>query len=91
MRELPVCADCGCQSPKTDTNYTLISKRHGWRLTRSTAPDGSFVVEWRCPTCSTRHRSSSASSKPPATFGPNLFFRHAMQLLAGDIAPPSER
>jgi hypothetical protein len=35
----------------TDTNYTLISARHGWRLTLHTAANGTRQAEWRCPMC----------------------------------------
>lgn len=45
------CVGCNASSPKTDTEYTLISARHGWRLTRTRSADGTAVVEWRCPDC----------------------------------------
>jgi hypothetical protein len=45
------CVDCGVLSPKTDTNYTLISARHGWRLIRRLNEAGANVLEWRCPGC----------------------------------------
>jgi hypothetical protein len=45
------CVGCGARAPRTDTNYTLISQRHGWRLTRSDGPDGKKISEWRCPVC----------------------------------------
>jgi hypothetical protein len=35
-----VCVSCGAKSPMTETNYTLISPRHGWRLTRGTDAAG---------------------------------------------------
>jgi hypothetical protein len=50
------CVDCGTTSPVTETNYTLISARHGWRLTLGTDDQGSRVMLWRCPTCWARHR-----------------------------------
>ena len=31
------CVDCGEQSPQTETNYTLISSRYGWRLSLASA------------------------------------------------------
>lgn len=45
------CVDCGAMSPPTETNYTLISKKHGWRLTRWTDANGLLHLEWRCPSC----------------------------------------
>ncbi len=53
------CVDCGAASPATETNYTLISQRHGWRLTRSVDRDGRKIAEWRCPQCWMRHKDSS--------------------------------
>ena len=51
------CVDCGTTSPVTETNYTLISARHGWRLTLAQDEKGVRVMQWRCPTCWTRFRS----------------------------------
>jgi hypothetical protein len=45
------CVRCGKEAPETDTNYTLISARFGWRLSRATQQDGSVSLEWRCPEC----------------------------------------
>ena len=50
------CVDCGKTPPATDTNYTLISSRHGWRLTRGADQNGQRVMEWRCPDCWQAHR-----------------------------------
>ena len=50
-RKAHYCHDCRARAPLTDTNYTLISARYGWRLTRRVATDGTFSVEWRCPRC----------------------------------------
>ncbi len=50
------CVDCDKLSPETDTNYTLISARHGWRLTRGADAAGRTVVEWRCPQCWEKHK-----------------------------------
>jgi hypothetical protein len=56
------CVGCGKQSPETETNYTLISARHGWRLHRFKLPDGKFDVEWHCPDCwkARKERGSTA-------------------------------
>ncbi|XXT20331.1 hypothetical protein WME94_02020 [Sorangium sp. So ce429] len=51
------CVDCGTPAPKTETNYTLISSRYGWRLTRTVDASGRRMMEWRCPACYTRYRS----------------------------------
>jgi hypothetical protein len=45
------CADCGIAAPQTETNYTLISARHGWRLSLQRTPDGRKETVWRCPSC----------------------------------------
>jgi hypothetical protein len=52
------CVDCGALSPETETNYTLISSRHGWRLTRSFDAEGRKIMEWRCPPCWNRFREN---------------------------------
>jgi hypothetical protein len=51
MGQQQTCVDCGGKSPPTETNYTLISELHGWRLTRLRDAQGRFVAEWRCPSC----------------------------------------
>jgi hypothetical protein len=51
------CTDCGQQPPATETNYTLISARHGWRLSRAIAPNGIKVMKWRCPDCWRKYRT----------------------------------
>jgi hypothetical protein len=58
--ERPQCTDCGAQSPTTDTNYTLISQRHGWRLVFHGDESGRRIAQWRCPQCWTRHRDSKS-------------------------------
>jgi hypothetical protein len=52
------CADCGQEPPATQTNYTLISARHGWRLARSVDENGRKVMKWRCPECWKKYRTS---------------------------------
>ncbi len=46
----PCCKDCGKVSPRTDTSYTLISSRHGWRLSFDNV-NGYRTSVWRCPEC----------------------------------------
>ncbi|AUX39095.1 uncharacterized protein SOCE26_004770 [Sorangium cellulosum] len=66
MREAPAseqrpaqrCVDCSTPAPKTETNYTLISSRYGWRLTRTLDAHGRRMMEWRCPACYGRYRAS---------------------------------
>lgn len=50
------CVDCGKLSPPTETNYTLISSQHGWRLTLGTDALGKRVMQWRCPKCWSKHK-----------------------------------
>jgi hypothetical protein len=50
------CVDCKLIQPKTDTNYTLISPKFGWRLTKTTDANGTRKMEWRCPECWARHK-----------------------------------
>jgi hypothetical protein len=67
-REFETCVVCGAESPKTETNYTLISPKFGWRLSRRAAGDGTFIVEWRCGPCWTKHKEQQAeSSRRPKT------------------------
>jgi hypothetical protein len=55
------CADCGKAPPHTETAYTLISPKHAWRLSRRAMPDGTVVVEWRCPECWRKYKDSMGS------------------------------
>jgi hypothetical protein len=58
------CVDCSTIMPPTDTNYTLISSRYGWRLTRTYDALGNRVLEWRCPQCWTRYREQQKAAAP---------------------------
>jgi len=51
-----ICVDCGTTSPSTETNYTLISARHGWRLTLGQDKNGVRTMQWRCPSCWVKYR-----------------------------------
>jgi hypothetical protein len=56
------CHDCRLISPETETSYTLISSRYGWRL--ELVPDpatGEKLSIWRCPDC---WRNRRAKQKP---------------------------
>ena len=58
QREGPQCVGCLARSPATNTNYTLISARHGWRLTLAQDETGARTPEWRCPTCWARYKQA---------------------------------
>jgi hypothetical protein len=62
-----LCVDCRVRSPVAETNYTLISSRHGWRLSRRSAPDGTTVMEWRCPACWQRFREKRTATDASAS------------------------
>lgn len=53
------CVGCGAPSPDTETVYTLISARFGWRLRHARRPDGTVVVEFRCPGCWARLKAEA--------------------------------
>jgi hypothetical protein len=57
-----ICSICNIKSPPTDTNYTLISSRHGWRLALETLPDGTRSPIWRCPPCWQEYRKKQAAN-----------------------------
>ncbi|HEY4011779.1 MAG TPA: hypothetical protein VGM06_00460 [Polyangiaceae bacterium] len=52
----PQCDGCGAPSPPTDTNYTLISQKHGWRLVLQQDKSGQRVGKWWCPNCWAKER-----------------------------------
>jgi hypothetical protein len=60
------CIDCRAKSPVVETEYTLISSRFGWRLTRRTARDGALLLEWRCPNCWHRYKVDRQMAMTPA-------------------------
>jgi len=51
VSERPCCDGCGASAPETNTDYTLISRSFGWRLTRRKLPSGALTMEWRCASC----------------------------------------
>ena len=57
------CADCHKIAPPTQTNFTLISSQHGWRLSFDRV-DGRRVSVWRCPKCWENHK---AGGKTPTS------------------------
>jgi hypothetical protein len=58
--ELPfiTCVDCGVAAPETDTAYTLISARFGWRLQYAVDAAGRRLPEWRCGECYRRAKAA---------------------------------
>jgi hypothetical protein len=56
------CIDCKTPAPATDTDYTLISKTHNWRLERRWE-HGALVLEWRCPRCWQHYKMRRASTR----------------------------
>jgi hypothetical protein len=63
------CVDCGMQAPQTNTEDTLLSSAHGWRLTRATGPDGKPTLEWRCPACWEKYKARKIAVPPPPSSG----------------------
>jgi hypothetical protein len=53
---------CGVEAPETETDFTLISARHGWRLVRRTSTGGDLIIEWRCPECWQHHKASGSGA-----------------------------
>lgn|GEM_PF-2752596 len=46
------CVGCQLLSPPSETSFTLISDRYGWRLHRARDfRSGEMKFEWRCPDC----------------------------------------
>jgi hypothetical protein len=64
MEEDPIarraCSDCGASAPATESAYTLISSRFGWRLTYEPDAAGHKVPMWRCGECWKRHKTGSS-------------------------------
>ena len=61
------CSVCYVKAPPTETNYTLISSRHGWRLSIETLPDGKRNPVWRCPSCWQEYKTQAAKGAKPST------------------------
>jgi hypothetical protein len=67
MTDRQTCVDCHELSPETETNYTLIGSRFGWRLTRRKDTDGKMLVEWRCPACWRTHKAAKGEGVPSSS------------------------
>ncbi len=66
MKNTYECCDCRARSPDVETEYTLISSRFGWRLTRRIARDGALSLEWRCPGCWGRYKQAQSILTTPS-------------------------
>jgi hypothetical protein len=66
MGDRQKCVDCHELSPETDTNYTLIGSRFGWRLTRTLDAQGVAGAEWRCPGCWKVYKAAGGHTAPPS-------------------------
>ena len=69
MSDRQTCVDCRELSPETETNYTLIGSRFGWRLTRTNTADGRVLVEWRCPSCWRAYKAARGETTASSRFG----------------------
>jgi hypothetical protein len=56
-----VCTDCAIEAPSTESAYTLISSRFGWRLQYEANAKGEREPKWRCGDCWRKHKAASAS------------------------------
>jgi hypothetical protein len=55
------CVDCRRPAPEQASEYTLISSRYGWRLTKATSTAGETVLEWRCSECFAQYRTRAGA------------------------------
>ena len=78
-----ICIDCGTTSPSTDTNYTLISARHGWRLTVVASRFVEAGWGWVAPV---GQRAQPITCRPAARMLENID-SHLSAILAGAAAP----
>jgi hypothetical protein len=69
-RQNNFCVGCRTRSPETETEYTLISSRFGWRLTRRIDKDGAFLMEWRCPNCWQKYKAERQLLTTPSEGNP---------------------
>lgn len=61
----PCCESCKALAPRTNTNFTLISSQHGWRLTFE-HENGRRVPIWRCPKCWQAYKAKTSGASDPA-------------------------
>ncbi|MGC4063428.1 MAG: hypothetical protein QM784_01990 [Polyangiaceae bacterium] len=63
------CCVCRAESPLTNTNYTLISPRHQWRMELRTDEHGNKEPLWYCPHCWERMKQARRMSQPKGPVG----------------------
>jgi len=63
MSNRRACVDCKRLGPETETDYTLIGSRFGWRLRKERAADGTVILEWRRPQCWAEYKKTHGSSR----------------------------
>jgi hypothetical protein len=63
MEEL-CCMTCGAHPPETESAYTLIGGKAGWRLTRTKRDDGSVLTQWRCADCWNAFKKAAPPAAP---------------------------
>jgi hypothetical protein len=70
----PCCDGCGATAPETNTDYTLISRSFGWRLTRRKLPSGALTMDWRCAACWKTYKGdrvvAPSAVRPPGDSSP---------------------
>lgn len=81
-RSQQVCVGCRTRAPETNTEYTLISSRFGWRLTRRLDRDGTFMMEWRCPACWQKYKAERQLATTPS---------EGIPAVASELPPSSRR
>jgi len=53
------CVGCGALPPSSGSgSITLLSLKHGWRLSRKSDAAGEARSEWRCRSCWTAYRAA---------------------------------
>ena len=53
------CVGCGKAQPESESVYTLIGGKSGWRVTRQKEASGLITTQWRCPDCWAAFRKTS--------------------------------
>jgi hypothetical protein len=72
MSDRPSCDGCGASAPETNTDYTLISRSFGWRLTRRKLPSGALEMQWRCASCWKKYKGDRVIVPSTVTIPPRL-------------------
>lgn len=59
-----ICSLCREASPITQTNFTLISNKHQWRMELVCGADGHKEPRWYCPECWQKLKQIRVGSAP---------------------------